>query len=537
MTITFLVVAVMALLVGAAARRFGLLAPLVLVLVGFVIGWIPGLPDFTLDPDVVLFIILPPLLYSAALDSSYVAFRRNMGPISSMAIGLPLFTTVCVAVVAYYCVPEMTWPAAFVLGAVVAPPDAVSAQAIARRVGLPRRVTTLLGGESLLNDATSLTALRIALAAVVGTAASAWSGLLLFAEALVGGLLVGLAVAFVVAWIRRILDDPPMETAIGLVVPFGIYLLAEELNTSGVIAVVTAGLYLGQRSARAGYATRMADNAVWRSVEVLLESFVFLLIGLQLPDVARSLRGHEPGVLTIAAVAVFAVVIVSRFVWLFVATYTRRAVKKRLGLQQDSKQDALTANEVTVLSWSGMRGVVTLAAAFSVPLIVNGHDFPARDEIVFLAFVVVVGTLLLQGTTLPWVIRALGVRGDDWRKDLISLAAAQDRAAKAADKRLDEFDAKIGDDDPRKSQIEVLRKWIASRKNLAWEELGRGADEIGESPGQAFNRMRTALVQTQREVFVNERDNGRIDDEVLRRVLRDLDLAEGLSDRKSIGEG
>ncbi|GAA1460209.1 Na+/H+ antiporter [Williamsia maris] len=525
-----LVVIVVSLAIAALSRRYQFASPLVLVLCGLGVCWIPGLPTPELDPDVVLFVILPPLLYSAAQDSSYVALRRNMRAVGLLAVALPLLSAVVVGFVAYWSLPQLPLAAAFVLGAVVAPPDAVSATAIGRRLGLPRRMTTLLGGESLLNDATALTAYRLALGAAVGATTTAWGGIVLFAEAAFGGVLVGLVAGVVIAKVRQWLTDPPMETALGIVIPFATYFVAEEVHASGVIAVVVVGLYLGQRSAREGYATRLQDNAVWRSIDVMLESFVFLLIGLQLPEVLDGLKGRSVGVIIWSGVAVLATVIVVRIVWMFPATYLPRLLSRRIR----EREPAPTPGSVFVIAWSGMRGVVSLAAAFAIPLTTDDNmPFPARDEIIFLTFVVVVGTLLIQGTTLPLLIRVLGVHSDERRTDLLALAAAQDRAGRAAGKRLEEMAEEIPDSDAMKEQVQILQRWIRSRKNLAWEELGRGEEELGESPTVAFGRMRTELLQVQREVFINERDAGRIDDEVLRGVLRQLDLAEGLSDRSS----
>ncbi|MGZ8177227.1 Na+/H+ antiporter [Williamsia sp. SKLECPSW1] len=534
MDASLIAVAVIALGVAALARRYQLASPLILVVVGLGVGFIPQLPTLVLDPDVVLFVILPPLLYSAAQDSSYVALRRSARAIGLLAVALPLVSAVVVGFVAYWSLPQLPLAAAMVLGAVVAPPDAVSATAIGRRLGLPRKITTLLGGESLLNDATALTAYRLALGAAVGATTTAWGGIGLFALAAVGGVVVGLAFGVVVSRIRLWLTDPPMETAVGIVIPFATYFVAEELQASGVIAVVVVGLYLGQRSARDGYATRLQDNAVWRSIDVMLESFVFLLIGLQLPEVIRGLRGHSLGAIVWTAVAVLAAVILVRIVWMFPATYVPRLLSRRIR----DRESPPTPAAVFVLAWSGMRGVVSLAAAFAIPLTTDSGDpFPARDEIIFLTFVVVVGTLLLQGLSLPWLIRRLGVTGNERRSDLLALAAAQDRAGRAAGARLDELAAELPPSEANDDQVQVLRRWLKSRKNLAWEELGRGEDEIGESPSMVFSRLRTELLQTQREVFIGERDAGRIDDEVLRRVLRQLDLAEGLSDRGSRGSG
>lgn len=525
---SLLLVAAVSLAIAALCRHFGLSAPLVLVAVGLGICWIPGLPDVGLDPEFVLFVILPPLLYSAAQDSSYQEIRANRRAIGLLAVGLPLFSTILVGLVAWARIPHVPLAAALVLGAVVAPPDAVSAQAIGRRVGLPRRIMTLLGGESLLNDATALTALRVALAAAIGATTTVVNGVSMFLLAAVGGVAVGLAIGYLTARVRDWLTDPTMETAIGIMVPFGTYFIAEELHSSGVIAVVTAGLFLGQRSVRLGYATRMQDDAVRRSIDAILEAFVFLLIGLQLPELIRGLSGQSWTQITIDAAIVLAVVIAVRFLWVFPATYLPRVFSRKV---RDA-EPAPAPSAVFVVGWAGMRGVVSLAAAFSIPLYTDsGEPFPARAEILFLTFVVVVGTLLIQGTTLPWVIRRLGVTGDDPTEELLAYAGAQDRATREAENLLDRIEAEMAPDDVRRHQIGFLRKWVTTQRNTAWEDLGRGPEAIGESPNAAGNRIRLKLVRVQRKVFIEERDAGRIDDEVLRKALRRLDFAEGLTDR------
>ncbi|MFW0787563.1 Na+/H+ antiporter [Gordonia sp. CPCC 206044] len=529
MDASLLLVIVVALVIAALCRRYGLSAPLILVLAGLVIGWIPGTPETELDPEVVLFLILPPLLYSAAQDSSYQAIRVNRRAIGLLAIGLPLFSTIVVGLVAYWTVPHLPLAAALVLGAVVAPPDAVSAQAIGRKVGMPRRLMTLLGGESLLNDATALTAFRVALAAAIGATASVWEGITTFVVAALGGLVIGLAVGYAVSWIRLWLTDPPMESAIGLMVPFGTYFVAEEVHASGVIAVVVAGLFLGQRSVRLSYATRLQDDSVRKSIDAILESFVFLLIGLQLPFLIDGLSGESWGQVAIDALVVLAAVIVARFLWVYPATYLPRLLSARIR----AREQRPPGRAVFIVGWAGMRGVVSLAAAFAIPLSVDdGGPFPARAEILFLTFVVVVGTLLIQGTTLPWVIRTLGVTSDDASQDRLAYAAAQDRATRESERRLDEMLAEIPDGDPRRHQVGMLRKWVTTQRNVAWEELGRGPEDIGESPTAAGNRMRMELLQIQRTVFIDERDAGHIDDEVLRTALRQLDFAEGQMDRE-----
>lgn len=528
MSASLLLVAVVGVVISALCRRYGLSSPLILVVVGLLVSFIPGSPEVHLEPELVLFLILPPLLYSAAQDSSYHDIRANKRAIGMLAIGLPLFSTLVVGLVAYWTVPHLPLAAALVFGAIVAPPDAVSAQAIGRKVGLPRRIMTLLGGESLLNDATALTAFRVALAAAVGATATWWNGLSTFAIAAVGGVAIGLIVGYAVSVLRTWLTDPTMETALGLLVSFGTYYIAEEVHASGVIAVVVAGLFLGQRSVRDGYETRLQDDAVRRSIDAILESFVFLLIGLQLPFLVDGLAGESWVRVALDGAAVLVAVIVVRFVWVYPATYLSRLLP---GVRR--REPRPDPRAVFVLGWAGMRGVVSLAAAFAIPLTTeDGAPFPARAEVLFLTFVVVVGTLLLQGTSLPWVVRKLGVAADDASANRLAYAGAQDRAARASQQRLDELLADLPDDDhTRRHQVMMLRKWVDSQRNLAWEELGRGADDIGESPTAAHSRMRMEVLAVQRAVFIAERDAGRIDDEVLRTALRRLDFAEGQMDQ------
>lgn len=519
---------VAAVLLAAIARRYDVSAPLALVVAGLVAGSIPGLHGITLDPELVLFVILPPLLWSAGLESSYVALRRNVRPIGLLAVGLPLATTFAVGVVAFHTVPELTIAAALTLGAIVAPPDAVSAAAVGRRLGLPRQIMTLLGGESLLNDATALTAYKVALGAAIGAAGSWGDGLATFALAAVGGVAVGGVLGWLIDKVRTWLDDPLVESAIGLVAPFFIYFVAEELHGSGVIAVVAAALLLGQRSTRATYATRLQDDAVWRAVQLILESFAFLLIGLQLPTVVGELAGISAKTLAIASAAVLATVIVVRIAWVYAFAY--------LPLAWSSTARAAprpSPAEVFVVAWAGMRGVVSLAAAFAVPVTtISGDAFPGRPQLVFLTFVVVVGTLLLHGLTLPWLIRTLDVQGDDTHRDALEAAAAQTKAARAAAERLDELLAEQRPGALPEYTPKVLRAWNERRSQAAWEELGRSDEEIGqESPAATFRRLRLEMLSAERQEFIAQRDAGAINDEVLRGLLHGLDLEEAALNR------
>ena len=523
---------VVAVLLAAIARRYNVSAPLALVVAGLVIGLLPGVPDVTLDPELVLFVLLPPLLWSAGLESSYVNMRRNMRAIGMLAVGLPLATTMAVGFVAYQTVPQLTLAAALTLGAIVAPPDAVSASAIGRRLGLPRRIMTLIGGESLLNDATSLTAYKVALGAAIGAAASWQHGLGTFVLAVAGGVAVGTTLGTLIVYVRWRLDDSTVESAIGLLAPFMIYLIAEQIHGSGVLAVVVAALILGQRSTTASYATRLQDDAVWKAVQLILESVAFLLIGLQLPTVLDQQEGLSLSTLLLASAAVLVTVVLVRVVWIYLFAYLPRLISARIR----EREPAPTRAQVLIVAWAGMRGVVSLAAAFGVPLTtLSGAPFPGRPHLLFLTFVVVLGTLLLHGLTLPWLIERLDVRGNEAHSDTVATAAAQQRAARAAADRLEqvlaEQQAAGASSDVHERAAEILRNWNTRRSNSAWEQLGRTDDEIGESPASAFRRLRLEMLDAERQTFIAERDSGRIDDEVLRTVMHGLDLEEATLNR------
>lgn len=528
-----LLVLVVAVLLAAVARRHNMSAPLALVLAGLVIGLLPGVPGVTLDPEMVLFVLLPPLLWSAGLESSYVNMRSSRRAIGMLAVGLPLATTVAVGFVAYRTVPQLTLAAALTLGAIVAPPDAVSATAIGRRLGLPRRIMTLIGGESLLNDATSLTAYKVALGAAIGAAASPQHGLATFLLAVMGGIAVGAALGTLIVYVRWRLDDSTVESAIGLLSPFVIYLAAEQIHGSGVLAVVVAALMVGQRSTTASATTRLQDEAVWKAVQLILESVAFLLIGLQLPTVLDQQRGVSPSALLLASAAILVTVVVVRIVWVYLFAYLTRLMSARIR----EREPAPTPAQVLIVAWAGMRGVVSLAAAFGVPLTtLSGAQFPGRAQVIFLTFVVVLGTLLLHGLTLPWLIERLDVRGNEAHTDALAMAAAQQRAARNAADRLEhvlaEHQATGRPSDVHERAAEVLRAWNTRRSNSAWEALGRTDDEIGEGPASAFRRLRLAMLEAERQTFIAERDSGRIDDEVLRTVMRGLDLEEATLNRR-----
>ena len=301
--------------VAAAARRTPAPAPLLLVAVGLVVSYVPGVPDYTLDPDIVLPLLLPPLLYTSAVDSSYLDLRAQLRPVALLSVGYVLFATFAVGWAAYLIVPGLPLTAALVLGAVVAPPDAVAATAVARRVGLPSRITTILQGESLLNDATAITAYKVALAAAIGEGATWAGGIEEFLIASVGGVGVGLLLMAPLHWLRTHLREPLLQNTLSLLIPFVAYSVAEQVHASGVLAVVVVALYLGHRAWEVDFATRLQEEAVWKMVAFILESAVFALIGLQLPVVLRGLGEYEGVTAAWYAIAVFVVVVLARFVW------------------------------------------------------------------------------------------------------------------------------------------------------------------------------------------------------------------------------
>lgn len=512
---TFLLVAAAAAVAGLA-RRLRWSAPLLLVVAGIAASYLPGIAEYELEPELVLYVILPPLLFAAAWQSSVLNFRRNLRPIGLLSVGLVLFTTLVVGVTVHALLPDVPLAAAFAFGAIVSPPDAVAATAVGRTVGLPRRLVTILAGESLVNDATALTAYRVAVGAAVAGGFSVWHGLAEFVVAAAGGALVGWLIAVAAERLLQLLDDPVLENSLVLLLPFVAFAAAEELgwhdlHGSGVLAVVVAGLWLGHRSPRRQTAaTRLQGTEVWRVIEFLLESVVFALIGLQLPAVLEALSERSPGSLAVVGLASLAVTIAARFAWIYPATYLPR----RLG----AREEPVPWQYPTVLGWAGMRGVVSLAAAFGL-----AEDFPERDLILFLTFVVVIGTLLIQGLTLPALIRRLGVVGREEQQDLIREAGAQHAAANAALARLD---AEVAGSDVPDDIVARLREKAEIRQLGAWERLG-GQGPM-EPPTVAFRRLRQAMIDAEREVFIDLRDRGQIDDEVLSRVQRELDLEESI---------
>lgn len=507
--------AVAVLTATAVASRLKVPAPLLLIIVGVAASYLPGIPQAHLEPEVVLFGLLPPLLYATAISTSLVDFNANRRSILLLSIGLVVATVGAVAVVAHALVPDLTWAAAFMIGAVVAPPDAVAATAVARSIGLPRRIVTILEGESLLNDATALVALRTAIVAVAG-GVDAWHVGLDFVRAAGGGVLIGVAVFVVVAFVRRHVVDPVFDTGLSLVVPFAAYVAAEQVEASGVLAVVIGGLLLGHRAPVLQSAqSRIAEQMNWRTIAYLLENAVFLLIGLQ----ARTLLSDVgDSALTWARIvgvcaATLACVIVVRMAWVFITRY--------LLVRPTPDPDLGTTPPWTytfVLGWSGMRGVVTLAAAYLIP-----GDTLHREILLLVAFSVVAGTLFLQGLSLPLVARWLRVPSPDPLDDALARASLLQQASKAGFAALEELEY----DDPH-GIIDLVRRRVEQRNESAWERLSTTIGD--EAPSELYSRARFAMIEAERTRVLEIRSAGTVPADIVADVLRTLDVEESMLD-------
>jgi monovalent cation/hydrogen antiporter len=510
-----LLVAMAALLV--AAPRLRIPYPILLVLGGLALGFVPGIPSLQLPPDLVLVAILPALLYASAFFTSLRDLRAKIGPISILAIGLVAATTVAVAAVAHSAIDGMSWSAAFVLGAVVSPTDPIAATAIMRRSGVPRRIVTLVEGESLLNDGTALVLYRVAITAAVAGTFSFWDVSWRFLWSVAGGIAVGVAVGFVVAEVRRRLDNPPVEVTIALMTGYLAFIPANAMEASGVLAAVTAGVYLGWRTPElTSVQTRLQGAAVWEILVFVINALLFTLIGLQLSRILDVLTGLSAGKLTVYALLVTGTVVLTRLVWL--AVYTNvRGFSRRL-----RDRPPLPTGHTFVVAWSGMRGAVSLAAALAIPLTVEGGmPFPDRDLIIFLTFCVILGTLVVQGLTLPVVIRALGVESDhlDEKED----SKARIKAAEAALARLEEL---TGEDWVREDTAGRLRGLYNFRRDRFASRFDSESDGAIEEQSLNYQRLRRELLEAERSAIVELRRQGVINDDAMRRLQLDLDLED-----------
>ena len=510
---------VLALLIAVAvlvtvARGVGIAYPILLLIGGLALGLVPGLPRFHFEPHLILVFVLPPLLYIAAYFTPVRNFRANAGTIGALAVGLVVATALAVAAVVRMLVPDVPWSVAIALGAIVAPPDAVAATAIAARLGLPRRIVTILEGESLVNDATALTIYGLAVAVAAGAAFSAEEALTTFAGAFFGGGAIGLVLAWSIAKIRIRLQDTPVEMTISLLTPFAAYLSAERLGASGVIATVAAGLYLGQRGSEImGADARLTGRAVWETITFLLNGFVFIVMGIEVPVILRALSVAEALRLVAIGLAICGVLVVVRTVFIFATMYAPRLLRHA---GDDPGRFACSI----VISWAGMRGVVSLAAALGLPtMLPTGGPFPARDAVVVVTVTVIVFTLLGQGLTLPWIIRRLRLASD------VTLhaeeATAREQLVEAATRRIDELYPVWPGHRPL---LDQLRGTYAHRSEHLQHQ--RETEDTHDREMIEHREIRRTVIDAEREALMRLRAAGEISDEVLRDLERELDLEE-----------
>jgi Na+/H+ antiporter len=501
------------------ARKMALPYPVVLVLVGLGLSFVPRLPEMRLDPNIVFYFFLPPLLYPAALFTSWRDFRQNLRPIVMLAIGLVLLTMIVVACVAHSLIPPLPWAAAFALGAIVSPPDAVAATSVIRRLAVPHRIVSILEGESLLNDATALVALQFAVAALMTGKFSLGDASLRFIWAAAGGIGFGLLVGVAIRWVHRHLDDPPVQITISLLTPFLAYLPAERLHASGVLAVVAAGIYLGWHSplmVTARY--RLQAFAFWEIVVFLLNGFVFTTIGLQLPGILRSLTGQSLLSLIENAFLVSTAVVVVRIAWVFPGAYLPFLLSKEVRLRESAPE----WRNLAVIAWSGMRGVVSLAAAFALPFVLpDGSPLPGRNYILFLTFSVILVTLVFQGLTLPIVIRRLCIKSDNSTDE-------EERTArlKANEAAIEWIEKLRGSGQFSPDTVDRLRAEYDERVGQLQLCAENPDDCRGEIATPQYQRLQGEALRVERQTIIRLRNERVINDDALRRIQRDLDLAE-----------
>lgn len=513
--IVFLLLCVVAALV-VAARKLSLPYPVLLVLGGLALGFAPQLPDVHLQPDLIFYFFLPPLIYPAALLTSWRDFRRNSPLIVLLATGLVLATTCGVAWIAHHFVPELPWLSAFALGALVSPTDTVAATTVVRRLGVPHRIEAILEGESLVNDATGLVTLQLAVAAVMTGRFSFAHAAVEFLLVSAGGIVIGLAIALLNRAIQRRLDEAPVQITISLLTPFAAYLAAEQLHVSGVLATVSAGMFVGWHSPVTLTArVRLQATAFWEMIAFLLNGIIFILIGLQLPRLLDALHGTPITQLVGYGLAVSGAVVGVRIVWVLCATSAARLIVP------NARGFAPPFRQTLLIAWAGMRGVISLAAAFALPFALpNGAPFPGRDYILFLTFAVIFVTLVLQGLTLRFVIRRLRITGQGTRRD-------EERRARieANNAALEFIDCMVEEQRVSASTATRLRTEYEERlKQLSASAKPAGAGDAHEAI--SFRQLQRKALRVERNTIIRLRNELVINDDALRRIQHDLDLAE-----------
>jgi CPA1 family monovalent cation:H+ antiporter len=504
---------------SAVARTLSIPYPIVLVIGGALFGFVPGMPEVKLNPDVVLVVFLPPLLYGAAFFANLGDIRRMTRTVVLASVLLVLVTMCAVAVVAHELVDGMSWAAAFTLGAVVSPTDPLAAAAIMRRIGVPRRIVSLVEGEGLFNDATALVAYRVAVAAAVGGSFSLADASLKFVLGAAGGIAIGLVAGWGIAQIRQRVRDTQTSVTISLLSGYAAFIPADLAGVSGVLAAVTTGIYMGVRGPSfIAPRTRLQGFMVWDLLDFIINATLFVLIGLQLRTIVDGLSGHSAGSLLGYALGISGVVIGVRLAWSLGLAYVVRAIDRR----PSQRERRVGWRSRLVVGWSGMRGAVSLAAALAIPLTTDaGGPFPDRDLILFLTFAVIFATLVLQGLTLPWVIRKLGVTddGDGESEEL----KARLYATRAALERLDEL---AEEEWTRDETVERMRALYDYRRRRFKARAGKIEDDGYEDRSLAYQQMVVAVLAAEREALVRLRNEGRISNEVMNRLLYDFDLEE-----------
>ncbi|MBS1853325.1 MAG: Na+/H+ antiporter [Acidobacteria bacterium] len=519
--LVFLLLLLFIVVFGELARRLNISYPIVLVIAGALLGLVPGIPKVTLNPDTVFFVILPPLLYSAAWNTSWREFSYHLVGISFLAIGLVAFTVLGVAFGVHWLFPQIDWKVGVVLGAVIAPTDALAATSIAKRIGLPKRIVDILEGESLVNDATGLLALEFGLAMVNGgNTPSITSATFRLVYLTVAGLVVGLATGWIVDKIERRIDHGPIEIALSILVPYAAYFVGNGIRASGVLAVVTCGLYLARRSSDFfSPGVRLQAWAVWESITFILNGLVFVLIGLQLPFIREVVRSDDLPTMILYGLLFSAFVIALRMIWMFPGTYLSILVRRHLLHQSETVPPA---RGILVVGWTGMRGVIALAAAIALPqTLPDGSPFPHRDLIIFLAFTVIFVTLVLQGLTLPWLVRLLG----------LSTAAESKHEEEAARREILKSALAFLEDERQRDEREfdVVYEDLAGhyRQRLnTLSECEQKENVLGVKHHNRFSHLSRELVQVERRTAIRLRNQGNINDEILRQLERELDLRE-----------
>lgn len=528
------VVFILAVLISLAAfiEKIRLPNPVFFVVAGLVIGFIPALPELTLDPDVVFILFLPPLLYDASYRTSWRDFRSDIRPIVALAFSLVLFTTIAIAVTAHYFIPGFTWPLAFLLGAIISPPDAVAASGIIKGLGLNKRIVTILEGESLLNDASALIIYRYALIAVTTGGFIFWKAGLAFLLVTGGGILIGVIIGYLLVFThKKVKNNPVVETSLTLLTPFLSYLAAEKLHASGILAVVSTGLVISWRSPEIlTYQTRIQSKVVWDTLMFLLSGFVFILIGMQLPAILNQLSDYPMSELLTYAILVSFVTILVRVIWVFGGAYSAKLFKgnrKNLTAESVKKYDETTWKNVLIISWSGTRGIISLAAALALPLTLSdGTAFPQRALILFICFVVIFITLVVQGLSLQLLVRLLKIKPANTQG-----LETKELQLQIVESTLDFIEEEFSSSRESHLKEELIKNYELQAKRLTkeirlYERHEKNEEELPIIPLTSIQEARIKISKFQRELLLTYHKEGSFDSSAIQEIQESMDIDE-----------